>query len=118
MKPVFISYIELIYIFPTIQIDVRPNTPARTSGNADRDKEGTRLPNNSVTQVEDRTLPIGVDIWEKSKMKKKRSGIKADAAPSSIALKPNDGYREPRQGLQPKHLSESRSRLNDSNGLR
>lgn len=51
-------------------------------------------------------------------MKKKRSGIKADAAPSSIALKPNDGYREPRQGLQPKHLSESRSRLNDSNGLR
>ncbi|KAL1805221.1 hypothetical protein ACET3Z_028289 [Daucus carota] len=100
------------------RIDVRPNTPARTSGNADRDKEGSRLPNNSVTQVEDRTLPIGVDIWEKSKMKKKRSGIKADAAPSSIALKPNDGYREPRQGLQPKHLSESRSRLNDSNGLR
>lgn len=88
------------------------------SGNSDRDKEGSRLPSNSATQVEDRTLPMGIDGWEKSKMKKKRTGIKADAAPSAISLKPIDGYREPKQGLQPKHLSDSRPRLNDSYGFR
>ncbi|KAL8102617.1 hypothetical protein AgCh_027220 [Apium graveolens] len=100
------------------RIDARLNTPVRMSGNSDRDKEGPRLPSNSATQVEDQTLPMGIDGWEKSKMKKKRSGIKADAAPSSISLKPIDGYREPKQGLQPKHLPESRPRLNDTYGFR
>ncbi|KAL8119989.1 hypothetical protein AgCh_017208 [Apium graveolens] len=71
--------------------DLRPNNPARTIANAEKDKEGSRLLNNGTAQGEDRTLPVGVDGWEKSKMKKKRSGIKADAAPSSSATKPIDG---------------------------
>ncbi|XP_028074315.1 uncharacterized protein LOC114276688 isoform X2 [Camellia sinensis] len=98
--------------------DVRTNTPARPSGNMDRDREVLRLPNSSATQGEERTLSIGVDGWEKSKMKKKRSGIKPDVSPNTVAAKPIDGYREPKQGTQPRLLTEARSRLNDSHGFR
>lgn len=102
------------------RVDGRPNTPARSSGNVDREKELLRLPNSNAVQSEDRALPVAVDGWEKAKMKKKRSGIKADVAPSPgpVATKPNDGYREPKQGMQPRHLSDARSRLNDSYGFR
>lgn len=99
--------------------EVRPNTPARSSGNVDRDKEVLRLANSS--QGEDRTLPIVADGWEKAKMKKKRTGIKADAAsssPSSMSTKAIDGYREPKQGMHPRHLPDAMSRLNDSHGFR
>lgn len=51
-------------------------------------------------------------------MKKKRSGMKADVAPSSSATKPIDGYRDPKLGSQPRHLSDSRSKMSDSFGFR
>ncbi|KAI3694420.1 hypothetical protein L1987_77385 [Smallanthus sonchifolius] len=102
------------------RVDVRPNTPARSSGNIDRDKETLRLPNSNASQGEDRSLPIVADGWEKAKMKKKRTGIKADTAPSpsSMSTKAIDGYREPKQGMHPRHLPDAMSRLNDSHGLR
>ncbi|KAL7590691.1 hypothetical protein Lser_V15G38842 [Lactuca serriola] len=98
-------------------MEVRPNTPARSSGNVDRDKEPLRLP----TSNEDRaSLPIVADGWEKSKMKKKRTGIKVDASPSpsSGSTKPIDGYREPKQGMHPRHVPDGITRLNDSHGFR
>ncbi|XP_071721469.1 uncharacterized protein [Rutidosis leptorrhynchoides] len=105
--------------------DVRPNTPARSSGNVDRDKEVLRVPNTNATQSEERTLPIVSDGWEKAKMKKKRTGLKADTAPSaspsssSLSAKVVDGYnREPKLGMHPRHLPDAMARLNDSHVFR
>ncbi|XP_057506435.1 uncharacterized protein LOC130789630 isoform X1 [Actinidia eriantha] len=101
-----------------VRADVRANTPARPSGNMDRDREVLRLSNSGAAQGEERTLSIGVDGWEKLKMKKKRSGIKPDVSPSTVVTKPADGHREPRQGMQPRLLADARSRLNDTHGFR
>ena len=103
-----------------MQADVRPNTPARSSGSVDRDRELLRLPSSNSLQGEDRALPILADGWEKAKMKKKRSGIKVDAAPStsSLSAKPIDGCREPRQGMHPRSLPDAKARLNDPHGFR
>ncbi|KAL8208457.1 hypothetical protein R6Q57_007869 [Mikania cordata] len=102
------------------RVEVRPNTPARSSGIIDRDKETLRPPNSNASQGEDRSLPIVADGWEKAKMKKKRTGIKVDTAPSpsSMSTKAIDGYRESKQGTHPRHLPDAMSRLNDSHGLR
>lgn len=100
---------------------MRPNTPARSSGSVDRDREIPRIPNNNNLQSVDRTLPpIATDGWEKAKMKKKRTGIKADTAPSTSTMlaKPIDGIREPKQGMHPRSLSDSRSRLNEPHEFR
>ncbi|XP_052199332.1 uncharacterized protein LOC127806225 isoform X3 [Diospyros lotus] len=101
-----------------VRTDVRANTPARPSGNVDRDREVLRIPSSVAAQCEDRPLSINVDGWERSKMKKKRSVIKPDVSPSTVAAKPVDGYRETKQGMQPRLLTDARSRLNDSHGFR
>lgn len=51
-------------------------------------------------------------------MKKKRSVIKPDVAPSTVATKPIDGFREAKQGVQSRLHSDARSRLNDTYGFR
>ncbi|KAK0571137.1 hypothetical protein LWI29_011630 [Acer saccharum] len=100
-------------------MDVRNNALVRTSGAVDRDREMIRLANSGGVPGEDRTLSIGVDGWEKSKMKKKRSGIKPEVSPSFVSPKPMDGYREPKQGMQQRLVTDARSRLhNDSHGFR
>ena len=100
-------------------MDVRNNALVRTSGAGDRDREMIRLANSGGVPGEDRTLSIGVDGWEKSKMKKKRSGIKPEVSPSFVSPKPMDGYREPKQGMQQRLVTDARSRLhNDSHGFR
>ncbi|KAL8223285.1 hypothetical protein R6Q57_020684 [Mikania cordata] len=90
--------------------DVRPNTPARSSGHVDRFKDVLRLPNTHILQGVDRALPIVGDGWEKAKLKKKRTGIKADVAPSTSAVlaKPIDSGR-----MHPRNLTDARSRSND-----
>ncbi|XP_071911147.1 uncharacterized protein [Coffea arabica] len=98
--------------------DARANTLARPSGTADRDREILKIPSSSAVQSEDRPSPLGVDGWEKSKMKKKRSGIKPDVAASSSAAKPMDGSRDFKQGMQPRLLADARSRLSESHGFR
>ncbi|MBA0672960.1 hypothetical protein Goklo_029676 [Gossypium klotzschianum] len=89
------------------------NSLVRQPGNADRDREMLRVPNSAAVQGEDRTLAGAVDGWEKAKMKKKRSGIKPDVSPSMVSTKPIEGYREPKQGIQQRPVSDARSRLNN-----
>nr|GEW43836.1 hypothetical protein [Tanacetum cinerariifolium] len=95
--------------------DVRPNTPARSSGCVERDKKAVRLPNGNALQGADRTFPVVGDGWEKAKMKKKRRGIKPDTAPSSssVSAKPIDGSKEPKQGIHTRNLPDARSRTYD-----
>ncbi|KAI4344547.1 hypothetical protein L6164_011762 [Bauhinia variegata] len=101
------------------RMDVRPNSLVRPSGTVDREKEMLRLAGSGAVQGEDRTLPIGVDGWEKSKMKKKRSGIKPDGSPSTALTKPVDVYRESKQGMQQRLVTDARSKLsNDSHAFR
>lgn len=100
-------------------MDVRGNPPVRPSGAADRERDALRLANSSAVPGEDRSLSIGVDGWEKSKMKKKRSGIKPDVSSSSQSTKPVDSYDEVKQQLQQRPVSDARSRINkDSHGFR
>ncbi|XVF48956.1 hypothetical protein PTKIN_Ptkin03bG0229700 [Pterospermum kingtungense] len=102
-----------------VRMDMRNNALVRQPANADRDREMLRVSNSAAVQGEDRTLSGGVDGWEKTKMKKKRSGIKPDVSPSVVSNKPIEGYREPKQGIQQRAASDARSRLNnDSHGCR
>ncbi|KAL3654739.1 hypothetical protein CASFOL_001474 [Castilleja foliolosa] len=100
------------------RMDVRANNSTRSSGSVDRDRDIVRLSNSSAVQGDDRSLSVAVDGWENSKMKKKRTGIKLDAAASSIMAKPVDGYREPKQGMHLRLPTESRSRSIDAHGFR
>ncbi|KAL3830004.1 hypothetical protein ACJIZ3_018806 [Penstemon smallii] len=100
------------------KMDVQANTPARPSGTMEKDRDVVRLSNGGVVQGEDRALSIVVDGWEKSKMKKKRTGIKQDIAASSTVTKPVDGYRESKQGMQPGFPTEPRPRLTVSHSFR
>lgn len=98
-------------------MDVRTNSLVRPSVIVDRDKEKLRIANSGVVQSEERTLPIGGDGWEKSKMKKKRSCIKLDGSPSTTLNKP--GFQDTKQGMQQRLTADSRSKLsNDSNSFR
>jgi hypothetical protein len=93
-------------------MDVQGNALVRPSGTVDRDREMLRLANSGAVQGEDRSLSIGVDGWEKTKMKKKRSGIKPDVASNMVSTKPSDGYRESKQGALQRPGTDARSRLN------
>ncbi|XP_039023877.1 uncharacterized protein LOC120156651 isoform X1 [Hibiscus syriacus] len=101
-----------------VRMDMRNNALVRQPGNADRYKEMLRVPNSGSVQGEDQTLSGSVDGWEKTKMKKKRSGIKADASPSMVSTK-LEGHRESKLGIQQRAVSDTRSRLNnDAHGFR
>ncbi|KAL4284343.1 hypothetical protein GQ457_16G002670 [Hibiscus cannabinus] len=101
-----------------VRMDIRNNALVRQPGNADRDKEMLRVSNSGSLQGEDRTFSGSVDGWEKTKMKKKRSGIKADVSPSMVSTK-LEGHRESKQGIQQRAVSDIRSRLsNDVHGFR
>ncbi|XP_044471639.1 uncharacterized protein LOC123200517 isoform X2 [Mangifera indica] len=99
-------------------MDVRSNALVRPPGSVDRDREMLRLANSGSVQGEDRTLSISVDGWDKSKMKKRRSGIKPETSQSFVSPKPTDGYREPKQGLQQRPVTDARSRINESHSFR
>nr|VDC95281.1 unnamed protein product [Brassica rapa] len=103
----------------TSMMDVRSNSVVRQSAAAvDRDKDIMRLANHNAVQGEERTS-LGIDGWEKSKMKKKRSCIKTDCHPNLASSKVVDGYRDLKQSTQQKSMGDSRTRLNgDSNMLR
>ncbi|XP_073289815.1 uncharacterized protein [Primulina huaijiensis] len=101
-----------------VRTEIRASTPSKPPGTMDKDRDVVRLSNSSVVQGDERSLSISVDGWEKAKMKKKRTGIKPDVTLSSMTTKPVDGYRETKQGMQPRLPTEARSRLNDSHGSR
>ncbi|CAH9098498.1 unnamed protein product [Cuscuta europaea] len=103
----------------TSMSDVRPNTPARQSGNLDRDMDLLRLPNNNPIQCDDRTsTSLPIEGWEKLRMKKKRSGIKPDVSGGSAAAKTVDGYRESKHGVQSRLLTDARPRLGENQSFR
>jgi len=100
-------------------MDIRTNSLVRPSGTVDRDKEMLRIVNNSAIQGEERTLPIGGDGWEKSKMKKKRSGIKPDGSPNTALTKPVNLFQETKHGMQQRLAIDTRAKLsNDSHSFR
>ncbi|KAF7806763.1 uncharacterized protein G2W53_038924 [Senna tora] len=102
-----------------VRMDVRTNSLVRQSGAVDRDKEMLRLANSGSVQGEERTLPLGGDGWEKSKMKKKRSCIKPDGSPSTALNKPIDVFQDSKQGTQQRLVTDTRSKLsNDSHSFR
>ncbi|KAE8735321.1 Serine/arginine repetitive matrix protein 2 isoform 2 [Hibiscus syriacus] len=104
--------------FVDVRMDIRNNALVRQPGNADRDKEMRRVSNSGSVQGEGRTLSGSVDGWEKTKMKKKRSGIQADVSPSMVSTK-LEGHRESKQGIQQRAVSDTRTRLsNDAHGFR
>ncbi|OIV97375.1 hypothetical protein TanjilG_07127 [Lupinus angustifolius] len=102
-----------------VRMDVRNNSLVRPSGTVDRDKEMLRIANSGAVQGEERILPIGGDGWEKSKMKKKRSGIKPDGSPSTAMMKPVNSFHETKQGMQQRLGTDARSKFsNDSHSFR
>ncbi|KAF6152322.1 hypothetical protein GIB67_005976 [Kingdonia uniflora] len=96
------------------QMDARSNALQRPSGVTDRDKEIIGHTNVVQPEEKDRTLSIGGDGWEKSKMKKKRSGIKTDA----ISTGDLDGDRDSKREVQRKLSNDVRSRSSNSHGFR
>ncbi|TKY72826.1 hypothetical protein E2542_SST01571 [Spatholobus suberectus] len=102
-----------------VRMDIRTNSHVRPSGTVDRDKEMLRIANSGAIHGEERTLPIGGDGWEKSKMKKKRSGIKPDGSPNTALTKPVNLFQETKHGMQQRLAIDGRSKLsNDSHSFR
>ncbi|XP_020220267.1 uncharacterized protein LOC109803210 isoform X1 [Cajanus cajan] len=102
-----------------VRMDVQNNSLVRPSGTIDRDKEILRIANSAVIQGEERPLPIGGDGWEKSKMKKKRSGIKPDGSQNTALTKPVNLFQESKHRMQHRVATDGRSKLsNDSHSFR
>ncbi|XP_068668264.1 uncharacterized protein [Aristolochia californica] len=106
-----------------VDMDVRANALARPIASLDKDKELFRLVNGcSAIQSEEKgqALATGtVEGWEKSKMRKKRSGIKFDISGSGASTKPPlDGERDVKRGIQQKLDNDARARLSTSQGFR
>ncbi|OIV99747.1 hypothetical protein TanjilG_26085 [Lupinus angustifolius] len=96
-----------------VRMDGQTNSLVRPSGTVDRDKEVLRIFNSDAVQGEERTLSIGGDGWEKSKMKKKRSCIKLDGSPSTTLTKPVNTFQETKQRIQQRVVTDARSKLNN-----
>ncbi|KAE9609903.1 hypothetical protein Lalb_Chr07g0180961 [Lupinus albus] len=96
-----------------VRMDGQTNSLVRSSGTVDRDKEVLRIFNSGAVQGEERTLPVGGDGWEKSKMKKKRSCIKLDGSPSTTLTKLVSTFPETKQRIQQRVVTDARSKLNN-----
>ncbi|KAM7276024.1 hypothetical protein ACFE04_017890 [Oxalis oulophora] len=90
-----------------VRMDARNSLFVRPSGAIDRDRELL-----GFAHGEERPMSIGVDGWEKAKLKKKRSGIKPELSSGMVSPKPIEGYSEPKQGMQQRLATDARSRLN------
>ncbi|KAG9453519.1 hypothetical protein H6P81_006423 [Aristolochia fimbriata] len=106
-----------------VDMDVRASTLGRPIASQEKDKDMFRLVSgcNAIQPEEKcRTLATGtVEGWEKSKMRKKRSGIKSDISGSSASSKPPlDGERDLKWGIQQKPENDGRPRLSSSQGFR
>lgn len=87
--------------------DLQANSLARhfTPMDRDRDRDVVRGENGGAVLINEQRLPI--DSWERSKMKKKRSGTKAGISPSNISAKPVDGLPEIKQGMRQRLANET-----------
>ncbi|KAI3955892.1 hypothetical protein MKW98_006252 [Papaver atlanticum] len=101
------------------QMDIRGSALGRPSAAMDRDKEIFGIASGGQVQSaeKDQALPIGMDGWEKSKMRKKRSGIKSDVSVNGTIRSP-DGDRESKRETQQRLGIEARSRFSNVHGFR
>ncbi|KAI4377452.1 hypothetical protein MLD38_015074 [Melastoma candidum] len=101
------------------KMEARTSSFVRPTGPVDREKESPKLASGGISQCEDRTLSSnGVEGWENSKMKKKRSGIKPEVSLVVGSLKPGDGCREFKQGMPQRSVKDVRKSNNDLNEVR
>ncbi|XP_026422057.1 uncharacterized protein LOC113318145 isoform X2 [Papaver somniferum] len=101
------------------QMDIRGSVLGRPPAAMDRDKEIFGIASGGQVQSaeKDQALPIGMDGWEKSKMRKKRSGIKSDVSMNGTIRSP-DGDRESKRETQQRLGIEARSRFSNVHGFR
>ncbi|KAI3852999.1 hypothetical protein MKW92_025290 [Papaver armeniacum] len=101
------------------QMDIRGSVLGRPPAAMDRDKEIFGIASGGQVQSaeKDQALPIGIDGWEKSKMRKKRSGIKSDVSMNGTIRSP-DGDRESKRETQQRLGIEARSRFSNVHGFR
>ncbi|KAI3913681.1 hypothetical protein MKX01_035877 [Papaver californicum] len=102
------------------QMDIRGSALGRPPAAMDRDKEIFGLASGGQVHSAEKgqALPIGIDGWEKSKMRKKRSGINSDVSKNGTAIRSPDGDRESKREIQQRLRIEARSRLSDAHGFR
>ncbi|CAN6347220.1 unnamed protein product [Urochloa humidicola] len=102
-----------------IEMDARTAGPSRGPGPIDRISDPGKATNGSSTVPEEKSrgLATSIDGWEKPKMKKKRSAIKADMSLAS-GSRSVDVDRESKQGMQHKFSSDGRARMANSPSFR
>nr|XP_029123956.1 uncharacterized protein LOC105057117 isoform X3 [Elaeis guineensis] len=103
-----------------VRMDVRAHGIARPSAPMNKDRDASILVNDGMALSEEKgqELATGVDGWEKSKMKKKRSVIKSDVSASAALTRLPDADREPKRGMQQKFGTDARPRVNNAHGFR
>ncbi|KAL8160885.1 hypothetical protein V2J09_012374 [Rumex salicifolius] len=82
----------------TSLLDPRANSLAKQCTLMDKDRNIGRGANSGIVLDNDHRPPT--ESWERSKMKKKRSVIKADVSPSKSSPKSADSHRELKQGVR------------------
>jgi len=100
-------------------MDARTAGPSRGPGPVDRISDPGKATNGSsaVSEEKIRGLATSIDGWEKPKMKKKRSAIKADMSLAGVS-RSADVDRESKQGMQHKFSSDGRARMASSPSFR
>lgn len=102
-----------------VEMDARTAGPSRGAGPIDRisDPGKATNSNSAVPEEKIRGLATSIDSWEKPKMKKKRSAIKADMSLAGVSRNV-DVDRELKQGTQHKFNNDSRVRMSSSTSFR
>lgn len=101
------------------EMDGRTTSLSRGLGHIDRSSDPGKVTNGGSAVLEEKTrgLATSIDGWEKPKMKKKRSAIKADVS-SAGTSRTVDADREQKQGMQPKFSNDARARIGSSPSFR
>ncbi|KAF9612584.1 hypothetical protein IFM89_002180 [Coptis chinensis] len=96
-----------------VQMDVRAH--ARPPGTMERDRE--ILGKAVQSEEKDQKFSNGIDGWEKSRMKKKRSGIKSEFLTCTVLSRP-DSDQEAKRDMQQRLATDIRSRSSNAHGFR
>ncbi|XP_044973572.1 uncharacterized protein LOC123441113 isoform X2 [Hordeum vulgare subsp. vulgare] len=101
------------------EMDSRTASMSRGLAPVDRSSDPGKVTNGGPAVPEEKTrgLATSIDGWEKPKMKKKRSAIKADVSSVSTS-RTMDVDREQKQGMQHKFSSDARARMGSSPSFR
>lgn len=113
---ILVVFLNLFLIYH--QMDARTTGPSRGPGPIDRISDPGKATNGSSAVPEEkvRGLATSIESWEKPKMKKKRSAIKADMSSAGVS-RTADTDRELKQG-QHKFNNDGRARMASSPSFR